>query len=464
MQIYHRLPRLPHLVACVLCLIVLVLASGLPAASAQHPSDHDATHSAAALAVQRHDRHHAHDGINLRAMLDSLKLSDEQRSQIIDIMREHRNSVREAHQTSADQPRSRDREHMEAQRAELRQQILAVLTPEQRSQFIAMYEQQGAEHAERGEQLRARHEALKPMMAELRAYKHQTVRPALLELRRDFDRKLTPAERNTIDQLRKEMQAERQRIKAAFKAHFAGSDNPRAGRDELHAQREAFHQAHAAQFAAVEAIVKAHKADLEAVRAEMQRRETTWKPELDAIMAKYLTAEELARQAQRREHRGAEHTGKGKPHHPHESHKDEAAHRAEDGHRPHHRKHKGSRLDHDSKKALSFLLLDPAGTAVDVDEQDDAALLDGQPSNDRFSVYPNPAHNEAQVAVEVRQAGIVQIDLIDANGQVLRQLYRQSHDAGELKVSVDLGGTAPQSGVIRITDGAGVRTQVLARQ
>ena len=71
------------------------------------------------------------------------------------------------------------------------------------------------------------------------------------------------------------------------------------------------------------------------------------------------------------------------------------------------------------------LAVDPAG----IDGPREAKFA---PLPARFTVYPNPAAEQATVEIVSEESDQVSIDLLDVNGRVVRQLYQGSVETGEL--------------------------------
>ncbi len=433
--------------------------------------------AAGALAQNRHHGGHGGHGGHgqgrerLTALADSLDLSPTQRADFDRLTRQLRTdllALREGGQRD-ERSRAAAKDLMQGYQADVK----ALLTP---AQTLRLGELRSARKADRADgsqrrdsmrtALRERQAELRPMYEELSELRRDKVRATMAALRTDFDKELTEGERADIEALRKAMRAQRNAMRGQYKG-FAGAGDKDAARAAIKEAREKFATEHSAEIERVRQIAERHETDLLAVRAQLKEAEASWAAEADAIRAKYLSADELARRRERHDrhdrhghhergagHGGGDHRGH-RGHGPEKSgarHGDErnAESKAGDGHQ--HREERG---------AMRFLLMTPGEPTANVAGLDDTDLGESF-GESRINVYPNPATSATTVDFDVRADGPVRVELIDASGRVLRVLLDERRETGSARLSVDLPANAGST-LLRITDVKGVRTQVVAK-
>jgi Spy/CpxP family protein refolding chaperone len=208
----------------------------------------------ASLALAQHRDHHRGGMMKEKmARLDSVvTLTDAQKQEITELNKAFKAKMKEQRSSG-----ERDHEAMKAMRKEHRQQIEAVLTPDQLAKLEAF-------KAERKESRKAMH-------AEIKEYRKTNMKPALQQKRAEFDNVLTADEKATIDALRAELKG------------MKGEK----GEGKRHMDSEKRKALKARMDAALKPIVEAHKAELEQVHTDLKPLRETWKADLQAIKAKY---------------------------------------------------------------------------------------------------------------------------------------------------------------------------------
>ncbi len=397
---------------------------------------------------------------NFAAVADSLDLTDDQRTAFAALTEQLRTDMRSL-RGSSDGDREQTRANGKALMQAYIESVEALLTPDQAERLDALQAGRGDLRADRDGRrdslrtaMRTRQAELKPMYRELSQLRRERIAPVMAELRSDFDRELTDAERTDIATLREAMQVERE----AAKAKRSGSDKE-AFKAEMRASRERFAAEHSSEIEAVKAIAERRQMELAEVRERLKTSEQKWSSEADAIRAKYLTAEELARRERLRE-RMLEGAQRGEEHKNGQTSDQRQRRGAQRGRastksaeRGHGRDKQADRKQHG---AMRFLLMVPG------EGEADALDFDGEGDEANLQVYPNPAGRATTVAFDVRSEGPVRVELVDVSGRVVQVLLDERRAAGPIELAVDLPADVGST-LLRITDAKGVRTQVVAK-
>ncbi len=208
----------------------------------------------ASLALAQHRGHHRGGMMKHKmAQLDSVvSLTDAQKQEITEINQAFKTKMKEQRESG-----QRDHEAMKAMRKEHRQQIEAVLTPDQLTKLEAF-------KAERKESRKAMH-------SEIKEYRKTNMKPALQQKRAEFDNVLTEEEKATIEALRAELKG--------MKGN-KGEGKRKMDPEKRKALKEKMD-------VALRPIIEAHKAELEQVHTDLKPLRETWKADIKAIKAKY---------------------------------------------------------------------------------------------------------------------------------------------------------------------------------
>ena len=394
-------------------------------------------------------------GFDLEKMTEQLDLTPEQATQLKTIHEEQRAAFAKLAEGLPEGERP-DREQMRAMMKDSREKMMKVLNAEQQEKLKAE-----RENRKRGERSRSKPKMNNELRSELRAYRAETITPKFVEVRTAFDRKLNPTERAQITKLREAVRTElgekglsrltsrdsgpRTGQRGGHKGHNVESrkasepDAKQTGsRDGRRTELRAFMQTHKTDVQAVRAIVRNHESELAAVRSEIDAAKVQWKKDGDAIRAKHLSAEDLARykvRGKKRSEMRGKHKGQSEGNHATKARNGEAFGRADRG-------------------AFMFLLMDPKSMSADgFDEVNDSNL----------HVFPNPANTETTVKFDVRKSGPVRVELIDASGKVITTLLNTTREADSYELPVQLPNSMGKTGLIRVTDAIGVRTTQVTR-
>ena len=379
---------------------------------------------------------------DIEHMTEKLDLSEAQAAQIQTIHDKQRAAVAELAKNLPEGQRP-DRAAVREVIAASRQEMRAVLTPEQIEKLEASRTQRG-ETGRRGKHPQ--------MHKELRAYRQQTIVPELVTLRSEFDKQLSARERADVEALRTLLREEfgegglrkMSDVTGGQRGHHAhgdrvrpsGKTQPGPQADDKRPNLRAFVQAHPEEFGAVRAIAKRHSEPLEEVRKQLKESQQRWREESNAIRARHLSQEEMQQLEERQNKRG-------RMHHEHD---DQHPTRQ-------HPKRAGGDQKHD-RGAMMFLLMDVNQLADEELELDEGTGL---------KVFPNPAGASATLSYEVKKTGPVLVELLNTNGVVIETVLDKPQEAGTYELLLDLPSDLKGKAVVRVKDASGVRSATLLR-
>ena len=224
------------------------------------------------------------------------------------------------------------------------------------------------------------------MHKEIRKYAKENILPTLREQRIKFDTDLSTQEKAEIAQIREEFKLERQNMRKKHqelrKAKKEGITDIEGLKNEMKALREK----HQSKVQKLEAIAKKHEARMTQLNEELKPKIEKWQADIEKIAAPYIKAEHL------------EHFKKGI------------------GKRWH-------------KKGIAFLLMP-------TEDEKETKKSNTKDVND-VQLYPNPAQNQQQLKVNVKEAGLVKIVLLDRQGKPIQTVFEGNKPAGEHIFEVD---------------------------
>jgi len=394
---------------------------------------------------------------DLEKMTEQLDLTPEQATQLKTIHEEQRAAFAELAKNTPEGQRP-DREEMRSLMQASREKMKEVLTPAQQEQLRT--QRQNSRRRGDAKSDRRNPKMNEELRNELRAYRTETITPKFVEVRSEFDKKLSAVERTQIATLREAAKVELGENGLKHIGGRAGSprgEHPRRKADERfkstspemnaetrdahRSKMQGFKEKYASEIKAVQNIAVSHKSDLEAVRAELDAAKQQWKKDSDAIRAKHMTAEQIAqrkaRDAKHAENRGDRGEGDG----------------PRSGKRGQ-RRDRNVTLSRADRGAFMFLLMDP--TQMEVENFEEL-------NTEKLSVFPNPTTDQTTLQYEVRSAGPVRVELIDASGKVIQTLVEGDREAGMQELPVKLPASMGKTGMIRVTDVNGTRTTQVTR-
>jgi hypothetical protein len=275
----------------------------------------------------------------------------------------------------------------------------------------------------------------KALREAVRTYTEENILPVLREERLAFDRQLSAAEKATIERVRAQMKAHHEEGRALRQEVRAQHQQGQAPSEEMHERMEAHRDRQEAIMAPLHQIAQAHESALKGLKTKHQSSIERWKTDLKALKS---------------EHRPNGHGGER----PHPAH----GQRPEGGPKHGHGGGHGGGHGHALKafKPVGFLLFDPNGQGPDA--------LEPMDDDDRASIFPNPAAGRQTVSFSTSSAGPVKVELLNQQGEVLRELANGTFEAGGHELEADAAGLRPGVYFYRITTAQGSTTQRWVKQ
>jgi hypothetical protein len=259
-----------------------------------------------------------------------------------------------------------------------------------------------------------------PAAREIRAYYQENVLPVVRQQRQKLEPQLAAADQAQLATYRTQLKDLRQRGQALRQSFHATGGGEGARPALTDAQRQQFQQLHTDQRAIMENVAKLaekYEAAIKKLAEEVGPQREKWAADIKAIIAKTASPEQLERM-------------KG-----HEA-------------RPGRHGHLGKAF-----RPARFLLLDPSAPA--------AATRDLGAA----SVYPNPAGPSSQLDYEVKKAGPVTIELLDARGNKLRTLLQnEKQDKGTHSQVLDARDLPAGTYYYKITTRSGTETKRFVKE
>jgi len=373
-------------------------------------------HAQISIAQRGPHRGHQRAMPSLEKMQADLNLSDDQVTQIKAIQEKY-TAQRKALRASNDSDRAASREKMRSIMEAQKEEIENVFTDEQKAK-IKTHRQERRSAFEKIDK--------KGMMQELKVYKEANMIPVLQAQRAKLEYKINEVDKASIAELRTDMKTMKEAHKEKMKGRKEAFKNgERPNREAMHQKRMTAKEAHKSKKEAIGALVEKYDNDITTLLAEVAPKKAQWKTDMKSIKEKYLPAEMNGKEMKR---------GHGK--------------------RKHHKDQKGKRY-HDDKKEKGekamFLLLEPNASNSNLKQ---ALITDVQ-------VYPSPAISNNTIRFELKQAGRVQIDLIDKQGNVLQKVVDELREVGTYNEEVNLSNLNGILFYYRIIDPSG---QVISKK
>jgi hypothetical protein len=255
---------------------------------------------------------------------------------------------------------------------------------------------QNDDHKDKGKR---RHN--KELRQEIKAYIDKNVYPVLLEQRSKLESKITLQDRQKLEELRKQLATLQEQTKS-FQKNLP-KNRKEEMTDEQRTQRKEFHSQKKAIMQSSKEIAKNYQADIDQVLSPIQAQKEQWKQDIKAICEKYSTQNP------------------------------DTTHKHKHGHR-HKEFKKMAKEQFKEMKPAMFLLMESAGN------QAITTIPTEIEKNEDSKVFPNPSATQTTIEFKVKEAGNVQIVLIDAQGNVLKSILNENKEKGTYKQSIDLSG------------------------
>ncbi len=247
----------------------------------------------------------------------------------------------------------------------------------------------------------------KELRKELKAYIDQNVMPVLREQRNKLESKITLQDRQKLEELRKQLavlQAQRHDSRKDFRKEQKGATEKVEMTEEQRNKIKALRSQIKIIMQSSKEIAKSYSTDIEQLLTPIQSQKEQWKQDMKAICDKYTINSPDSTNK-----RGG--NGRGK-----------------------HGKFRMMAKQHFKEmKPAMFLLIQPSGNEVIATE----AVKE---SDENTKVYPNPSANQTTIDFKVKEAGNVNIVLLDAQGNVIKNIMNEHKEKGKHSVLIDLSG------------------------
>lgn len=261
-----------------------------------------------------------------------------------------------------------------------------------------------------------------------KAYIEANILPVAIENRNDFEAVLSASEKEKIQELRARqaiMKEKKKTFQEQYKGKKDGAKNEPTD-EQLAAMRKTRKEQRLITTEAFE-IIDEHEDFFLAMESDLKDDKAKWRSDMKAIMeAGRVEKDKSGRPAvgengERGPRRKGQH-GKG---------------------------HGGMRRGGGIEKMftpVAFLLLDPENTKFAEGQED-------------INIYPNPAANRQTIAIDLKDASIVKVELIDAEGKALKTLFNGNLNKGVNNIEVDISNLKGQQYFYKITTPSGSETK-----
>lgn len=358
-------------------------------------------------------------GFPIEQMKDSLELSQDQVKQL-ELIRAESRELMQALRQNETMDRDSMRAKMRALRADSREKVEAVLTPEQQTKLAAMRQERGPgfdrkRGVQRGDmkgKSMDRRKRLKENQAEIRAYRAENVRPVLRAQRAKLDEKLSMADKEKISSLRASMEKKREEMRLQRQSLRKQGEKP--GPDALKELRETHRNS--AEMQEARALAEKYHGEIQGLLAEVQDQRNQWRSDIREIRQSGSDA-------------GFRKTG----HHRH------PAARGEHRMKHHGERQAGPSMDERKERRATmervhFLLMDPNHTTGSLNAMQAGDLVSG------IEVFPNPAVDVLNLSFDLRSSVPARIELRDESGNLVKDVPYQVFEKGKASVRVELEG------------------------
>jgi hypothetical protein len=235
------------------------------------------------MGLQAQSKHHHHRGAGLFGAIENAKadlnLTEDQAAQLDEL----KANFDQEKQALKDQEFENGEDHRQAAKTlnkKYRDQIHEILTDEQVS---ILKEKRKSQAKEKHERIPS--EDRKKLKAELKQYHDSNIKPVMLEARKDFDEKISAADKEELADLRARFAAKKEARKQEFKEQKAnskeGKHQKRHGRHHNIDKDNPDHQA-------LKALVDKYDAEIEEALSSLKPAHDQWDAERKAIISKYM--------------------------------------------------------------------------------------------------------------------------------------------------------------------------------
>ncbi len=249
----------------------------------------------------------------------------------------------------------------------------------------------------------------KEARTEIRNYIHNNVLPVMLPLRERLETKLNDSEKSTIAASKVALKTLHTECKTLRKQMQECRKAQKPIPEDLQLKMMALREKRQAALEPVKAIAEAQKANIEELLAEVSAQKETWKADLKAIMDKYREGSK----------------GHGDKKEGCDKDKDSACKGGEEDCT------KANRGGHVARilRPVGFLLLDANIMGEETPNKNNSGF--------NTQVFPNPSSISNKITFELAESGHVQIDLLNKNGLVLKNVLNEKRPSGPNTIEVD---------------------------
>lgn len=282
------------------------------------------------------------------------------------------------------------------------------------------------------------------MKKELKAYKSANVTPVLMKAHDKMDASFSKSDFAEIQRLRAESKTLSEKHRAfrkTIKSEMKNAEDRQAIRSKYAPQFEAQRAEKQALATKLKPILERNEVMLKGIMEELKPQREVWKTETRAIMAKYMTVEELEQcKGRMGKHRAGKGSCEGKPGgssaRSFDARQMNRAEGAEGRKRPEGRAGQGK----GNRKIVKFVLWDGEAKS----KEDNGFDFDRTKRHDRPTLgqnYPNPASSTTTIDFDLpKDMNNLQVLVSDMQGKVVRRYNFENRTAGSQSLELNLRG------------------------
>ncbi len=343
-------------------------------------------------------------------LINELGLTQEQVDQVESLrktMRQEMQSVRQA------DPSPENRERVREIRNDFENKLTAILDDQQLTKWHEIHAKQVdradriGRNSRKGNRDTSRLTKMRELREEINSYRKVNIEPVLQAKRAELNTHISDEDQQTLEELAAKV--------AAFRAEERDSRTGRGPRGGFAMVGHPGHMGRAGGALSTEdrdvlgGLIDKYRTHIERVLSELDEEQEKWRHDMEQIRQAIVSDNAHTRREAFRH-----------------------ANLSED---------KQERIH---KRKLGGFLLIP--TSMDPEYRLDRAV----------SVYPNPGSSQQQIKFEVLQTGHVSVEIVDANGNILRKVFEGYMEEGTRELTVTTSDLRGNNFFYRIRDGRGV--------
>ena len=385
-------------------------------------------------------------------MIEKLNLSDDQQTKMAEMRSAHMEKIQGIIRNQ-ELDRDAKMEAVEKERAQFKEDLSTILSPEQLEQFEEIHEnrRKGAfidrmiHKEKRKEAMKARKSKMKERkeqmgqaMKEMKAYKEENILPVMKEQRLKLEAQLSEEDKLVIQDIREKAKDKKEKAKLKKKEWMekrkdnkVKKERPRLDpekkeewREKMKEKKEAMkkkREAHMLEFegerALVRSLLEKYENSIDELFQEIEDDRAQWREDMQRIKEKHLKESEGER--------GRRSMIKRK-------------------------RQKGERKQGDR---VGFLLMEVSEKAMVEERIAEIAGVKG------FNVYPNPAKSFNTLEIDLAVSGTVQIGLYEESGKLVKTILNEYMEAGSHEMTVNVDDLNPGYYIYTIKTKDGVRSE-----